>query len=71
MPVMQTSDLTPRQYWEQVKANPNRARFGFGEKAVRWHDAFGHHGLRIDEVLDVPFVRVAAANPGKVRSSAL
>lgn len=34
MPVMQTSDLTPRQYWEQVKANPSRARFGFGEKAA-------------------------------------
>ena len=34
MPVMETSDLTPRQYWEQVKANPNRARFGFGEKAA-------------------------------------
>ena len=34
MPVMQTSDLTPRQYWEQVKANPNRAKFGFGEKAA-------------------------------------
>ena len=26
MPVMETSDLTPRQYWEQVKANPNRAK---------------------------------------------
>ena len=34
MPVMQTSDLTPRQYWEQVKANPKRARFGFGSKAA-------------------------------------
>ncbi len=34
MPVMQTSDLTPRQYWEQVKANPNRAKFGFGRKAA-------------------------------------
>jgi len=32
MPRMQTSDLTPRQYWEQVKANPNRARFGFGKR---------------------------------------
>jgi nicotinamidase-related amidase len=31
---MQTSSLTPRQYWEQVKANPNRARFGFGAKAA-------------------------------------
>lgn len=34
MPQMQTSSLTPRQYWEEVKSNPNRARFGFGEKAA-------------------------------------
>ena len=34
MPKMQTSSLTPRQYWEEVKSNPNRARFGFGEKAA-------------------------------------
>lgn len=34
MPVMQTSDLTPRQYWAEVKAKPNRARFGFGSKAA-------------------------------------
>ena len=34
MPVMQSSNLTPRQYWEQIKANPNRARFGFGGKAA-------------------------------------
>lgn len=34
MPVMERSDLTPREYWEQVKANPNRARFGFGRKAA-------------------------------------
>ncbi|MGV8959777.1 MAG: isochorismatase family protein [Stenotrophomonas sp.] len=32
MPVMETSDLTARQYWEQVKANPNRAKFGFGSR---------------------------------------
>lgn len=32
MPIMETSDLTPRQYWEQVKANPNRAKFGFGSR---------------------------------------
>jgi nicotinamidase-related amidase len=31
---MESSDLTPRQYWEQVKANPNRAKFGFGRKAA-------------------------------------
>ncbi len=34
MPKMQTSNLTPRQYWQEVKSNPNRARFGFGEKAA-------------------------------------
>lgn len=34
MPEMQTSDLTPRQYWAEVKANPNRAKFGFGDKAA-------------------------------------
>jgi maleamate amidohydrolase len=34
MPVMQTSDLTPRQYWEEVRANPNRSKFGFGNKAA-------------------------------------
>jgi maleamate amidohydrolase len=31
---MQNSDLTPRQYWEQIKANPNRSKFGFGKKAA-------------------------------------
>jgi nicotinamidase-related amidase len=31
---MQTSDLTARQYWEQIRTNPNRARFGFGRKAA-------------------------------------
>ena len=34
MPQMQKSDLTPRQYWAEVKANPNRAKFGFGDKAA-------------------------------------
>ena len=32
MPVMETSTLTARQYWEQVRANPNRAKFGFGKR---------------------------------------
>lgn len=34
MPTMQTSELTPRQYWDQVKADPKRAKFGFGKKAA-------------------------------------
>ena len=31
---MEMSDLTPREYYEQIKAKPNRARFGFGRKAA-------------------------------------
>lgn len=34
MPVMETSDLTPRQYWAEVRGNPRRTRFGFGRKAA-------------------------------------
>jgi len=29
---MELSDLTPRKYYEQIKARPARAKFGFGEK---------------------------------------
>lgn len=31
---MQSSDKTAREIWAEVKANPNRARFGYGRKAV-------------------------------------
>ncbi len=34
MPQMESSNLTPRQYWAQAKANPTRAKFGFGSKAA-------------------------------------
>ena len=34
MPKMQLSALTPRQYWEEIKARPGRAKFGFGRKAA-------------------------------------
>jgi nicotinamidase-related amidase len=34
MPIMQTSSLTPREYWEQVRARPGRTKFGFGLKAA-------------------------------------
>ena len=34
MPQMETSNLTPRQYWAQVQASPARAKFGFGSKAA-------------------------------------
>lgn len=31
---MQLSDQTPRQYYEEIKARPTRAKFGFGAKAA-------------------------------------
>lgn len=31
---METSDLTARQIYRQIKENPSRARFGFGQKAI-------------------------------------
>ena len=31
---METSDLTARQIYQQIKGNPSRARFGFGKKAI-------------------------------------
>ncbi|MEO8746268.1 MAG: isochorismatase family protein [Rhodanobacter sp.] len=32
MPVMETSNLTAREYWRQIRATPNRAKFGFGKR---------------------------------------
>jgi maleamate amidohydrolase len=34
MPRMERSDLTPRQYWEQVRTNPGRRPFGYGQRAA-------------------------------------
>jgi maleamate amidohydrolase len=34
---MQTSALTAREYWAEVKAKPGRAKFGFGKKAALIH----------------------------------
>lgn len=31
---MESSNLTPRQYYAQIKATPNRAKFGFGRKPI-------------------------------------
>lgn len=31
---MELSNKTAREIWQDIKANPNRARFGFGRKAV-------------------------------------
>lgn len=32
MPVIETSNLTTREYWKQVMARPNRAKFRFGRR---------------------------------------
>jgi maleamate amidohydrolase len=32
MPKMESSSLTARAYWEQIKNNPGRAKFGFGAR---------------------------------------
>jgi maleamate amidohydrolase len=37
MPAMQSSNLTPRQWWEEIKARPGRAKFGMGKKAALIH----------------------------------
>lgn len=31
---MEKSELTPREYYSQIKSNPNRAKFGFGRKPL-------------------------------------
>ena len=31
---MENSELTPREYYSQIKSNPNRAKFGFGRKPI-------------------------------------
>jgi maleamate amidohydrolase len=37
MPIMQSSTLTPRQWWEEIKSRPARAKFGMGKKAALIH----------------------------------
>ena len=33
-PTMEIEDITARAMWERVRANPNRARFGFGDRVA-------------------------------------
>lgn len=46
---MELSDKTARQIWEAVKANPTRARFGFGKKAVLVNIDFQNAYTNTDE----------------------
>ena len=46
---METSNKTARQIWADVKANPNRARFGFGRKAVLVNIDFQKAYTKLDE----------------------
>lgn len=46
---MELSDKTARQIWAEVKANPNRARFGYGKKAVLVNIDFQKAYTKVDE----------------------
>ncbi len=46
---MEYSDKTARQIWNEVKANPSRARFGFGRKAVLVNIDFQKAYTKTDE----------------------
>jgi maleamate amidohydrolase len=46
---MELSDKTARQIWQEVKANPNRARFGYGRKAALVNIDFQKAYTRTDE----------------------
>jgi maleamate amidohydrolase len=46
---MEMSDKTARQLWAEVKAHPNRARFGYGKKAVLVNIDFQRAYTRPDE----------------------
>ena len=46
---MEMSDKTARQLWLEVKANPNRTRFGYGRKAVLVNIDFQCAYTRVDE----------------------
>ena len=46
---MEMSNKTARELWAEVKANPNRARFGYGKKAVLVNIDFQCAYTRVDE----------------------
>ena len=46
---MEESSLTPREYYAQIKANPARARFGFGRKPVIVNIDLQNAYTRVDE----------------------
>jgi maleamate amidohydrolase len=46
---MEQSNKTAREIWAEVKANPNRARFGFGSKAALINIDFQKAYTKVDE----------------------
>lgn len=46
---METSNKTAREIWADIKANPKRARFGYGRKAVLVNIDFQCAYTRVDE----------------------
>ena len=46
---MELSNKTAREIWQDVKANPARARFGYGKKAVLVNIDFQKAYTKVDE----------------------
>jgi len=46
---MELSNKTAREIWAEIKANPKRARFGYGRKAVLVNIDFQCAYTRVDE----------------------
>ena len=54
-----------------MRAHVAGRQLTLGEEAVARHDRFRHHRARVLQMLDVPFVRIAAADAREVRPGAL
>ncbi|WP_237173431.1 isochorismatase family protein [Paracandidimonas lactea] len=58
---MELSSKTAREIWYEVKANPHRARFGFGQKAALINIDFQNAYTRVDE-----FHSAYETDPGQI-----
>ncbi|MCE2991060.1 MAG: isochorismatase family protein [Burkholderiales bacterium] len=59
---MEHSNKTAREIWTDIKANPNRARFGFGDKAALINIDFQKAYTKVDE-----FKTAYETNPNQIQ----
>jgi nicotinamidase-related amidase len=59
---MEQSNKTAREIWADIKANPNRARFGFGDKAALINIDFQKAYTKVDE-----FKTAYQTNPNQIQ----